>query len=54
MYLMIIEVNIYAMDIELKETYYHQWDHLSIRKNNEYKTDWNTLTENEKEKKLLF
>ena len=49
-YIIIIEVNIYLMDLEFKgKPIGWLWDHLNIRKNNKY--NWLKYIENEKKKK---
>ena len=49
-YIIIIEVNIYLMDLEFKgKPIGRLWDHLNIRKNNKY--NWLKYIENEKKKK---
>lgn len=53
-YIIIIEVNIYLMDLEFKGKPIGQlWDHLNIRKNNEYNwlkyIDWKWKEKNREE-----
>ena len=58
MCLMILEVDIYLMDIEFKGKPIGQlWDHLSIRKTNEYNwltyIDWKWKKKKKKKKKNI-